>query len=157
MKKTINALFFVAVIVSACTTTTNDKARPPFDYVPKTSYLDEKGRIVDNIDFDFVNDPALHGNWNSVDFVGEIQDFNPTERTFKGDLYLKNITFNPDGSTNGVWKWTKGYIIHTGDKTAARYIVKIIEGHEFLFFEWKSGDYTIRHMKPKYYVLERAH
>ncbi|GAG92145.1 unnamed protein product, partial [marine sediment metagenome] len=25
----------------------------------------------------------------------------------------------------------------------------------YMFFEWKSGDYTIRHMKPSYYVLSK--
>jgi tetratricopeptide (TPR) repeat protein len=25
-----------------------------------------------------------------------------------------------------------------------------------MFFEWKSGDYTIRHMKPRYYVLKKT-
>ena len=46
-------------------------------------------------------------------------------------------------------------MIHRGDKTAAKYEIKKIGDNEYLFLEWKSGDYTIRHMKPKYYVLKK--
>ena len=35
------------------------------------------------------------------------------------------------------------------------YLIKEIAGSKYMFFEWKSGDYTIRHMKPKYYVLKK--
>jgi hypothetical protein len=31
-----------------------------------------------------------------------------------------------------------------------------MEGSTYMFFEWKSGDYTIRHRKPSYYVLKKV-
>jgi bla regulator protein BlaR1 len=40
-------------------------------------------------------------------------------------------------------------------KTASHYTIKKIKGSEYLFMEWKSGDYTIRGMKPAYYVMRR--
>jgi len=40
-------------------------------------------------------------------------------------------------------------------KTAARYIIREIAGRTYVFFEWKSGDYTMRGMKPGYYVLRK--
>ena len=50
--------------------------------------------------------------------------------------------------------WTKGVVMHRGgDKTASRYTIKKIDGAAYLFLEWKSGDYIIRHQKPSYYVL----
>ena len=116
---------------------------------------DKKGRIEDKIDLPFVNDEAVLGRWTSVDFVEEPSQFHPERRHFEGDLYMKELTFLPGGDTSTAFTWTKGVVIHRGDKTASKYEIKRIGGKEYLFLEWKSGDYTIRHMKPKYYVLKK--
>ena len=115
----------------------------------------KKGRIVDKIDYPFVNDPEVVGRWKSVDFVKTVEDFKPGTEHWRGDLYLKEMIIFDDGRTKGPWNWTKGLIIHPGDKTAAKYHIKEIDGSTYMFFEWKSGDYTIRHMKPRYYVLKK--
>jgi len=133
---------------------------PTFDkkaYIPQTSTINEQGRIVDKIDWPFVNDPRLIGTWKSVDFVDEMEQFNPGEKQWKGNLYLKELIFLPDGKTfKPWWTWTKGMVFHSGSKTASKYILKDIEDSTYMFFEWKSGDYTIRHMKPAYYVLKKV-
>ena len=41
--------------------------------IPPTSYINEKGRIVDKTDYPFVNDPKVVGGWKTVDFVREIE------------------------------------------------------------------------------------
>jgi hypothetical protein len=51
---------------------------------------------------------------------------------------------------------TKGLVLSSSLKTASRYILKELDGSTYMFFEWKSGDYTLRGMKPKYYVLKKA-
>ena len=112
-------------------------------------------RIVDKIDYSFINDPELIGTWKSVDFVQAIDDFKAGEKHWRGDLFLKNMMFFDDGRTTGPWTWTKGLIIHHGNKTAAKYLIKEINGEKYLFFEWKTSDYTIQRMKPKYYVLKK--
>ena len=117
---------------------------------------EQKGRIEDKIDLPFVNDEAVLGRWTSVDFVDEPSQFRPERRHVEGDLYMKELTFLPGGETSTAFTWTKGVVIHRGDKTASKYEIKRIGGKEYLFLEWKSGDYTIRHMKPKYYVLTRS-
>ena len=43
---------------------TDDGTRP--DYVPDSSWLDEHGRIVDRIDYPFVDDPDVVGAWTAV-------------------------------------------------------------------------------------------
>ena len=113
-------------------------------------------RIVDRIDYPFVNDPQVIGKWVSVDFVQKPEDFKAGEKHWTGDLYLKDLDFFEAGGTGGPWRWTKGLVIHPGDKTAAQYIIRTINGTEYMFFEWKSGDYTILHRKPSYYVLTRV-
>ena len=128
-------------------------------HIPPTSTINEQGRIVDKIDWPFVNDPLLIGAWQSVDFVREMEQFKAGEKQWKGkggELYLKELIFLPNGETfKPWWTWTKGLVFHSGSKTASKYTLKDIEGSTYMFFEWKSGDYTIRHMKPFYYVLRK--
>ena len=40
-------------------------------------------------------------------------------------------------------------VIHSGDKTASKYEIKKIGDKEYLFLEWKSGDYTIPSQEAK--------
>ena len=112
--------------------------------------------IVDKIDYPFVNDPEVIGRWVSIDFVKKVDDFRPGHKHWQSDLYLKEMIFFGDGRTGGPWTWTKGLIMHPGDKTSAKYLIREIDGSTYMFFECKSGDYTIRHMKPWYYVLKKV-
>jgi beta-lactamase regulating signal transducer with metallopeptidase domain len=121
--------------------------------IPETSFIDEHGHIVDKTDYPFVDDPEVLGGWRSVGFVRDINTFNPNRKIFAGDLSLKELYFLEGGKTNWAWSWTKGLLL--GDKTASRYIVKDIDGVKYMFVEWKGGDYTIRHRKPPYFVLEK--
>jgi bla regulator protein BlaR1 len=114
-------------------------------------------RLVDRTDYPFVDDPAVHGKWVSVDFVRTMDQFHPGRRYWSSRLFLTELTFLDGGKMPQSWMtWTQGLVIHHGDKTASAYTIKTLGGKEYLFFEWKSGDYTIRKMKPCYYVLTRA-
>ncbi len=128
--------------------------------IPPTSTIDEDGRIVDKIDYPFINDSQVIGTWESVDFVGEMEQFKASEKQWEGrggELYLKGLIFKPNGKTfKPWWTWTKGLVFHSGSKTASKYTLKDIEDSTYMFFEWKSGDYTIRHRKPAYYVLKKV-
>ncbi len=126
---------------------------------------------VDKIDYPFVNDEKVIGKWETVDFVKEVDDYDVKVKSWKESLYLKSITLLPDGkmtqpvidgrtsdeTTPVSWlTWTNGYIIHHGDKTAGKYIIKEIDGTNYMFWEWKSGDYTLRGQKPYFYVLKQV-
>ncbi|BCZ44629.1 hypothetical protein psyc5s11_06960 [Clostridium gelidum] len=130
-----------------------------------------ESKIQDKIDYPFLNDSEAVGKWETVDFVKEIDDFKPGEKQWKGGDYLKSITIIQDGKmaqpdvqgmpsdekTLASWlTWTKGYIISSADKTASQYTIKEINGTKYMFMEWKSGDYTLRGMKPWYYVLKAS-
>jgi beta-lactamase regulating signal transducer with metallopeptidase domain len=123
--------------------------------IPPTSTIDEDGRIVDKIDYPFVNDTEAIGGWKAIDFIKNIEDFKPGQKNWRGDLFLKELFILDGGKTNWAFSWTKGLILHHGDKTASKYFIKEIDGVKLMFFEWKSGDYTIRHRKPSYYVLQK--
>lgn len=116
------------------------------------------GRIVDKIDYPFVTDPQIIGRWKSVDFVDTPEDFLPNQNKSQGELFFKELNAQPKGEVAGAseLQWTKGLIINTRNKTASKYLIKRINGTAYLFFEWKSGDYTIRHQKPKWYVLKKS-
>ncbi len=120
------------------------------------SKIDENGRIVDKIDYPFVNDPEAIGQWETVDFVRRIEDFDPKVRRWKGRGFLKGIVLLENGASllRGA-TWTRGLILNHAVKTAEKYHIKQIDGATYMFYEWKSGDYTIKHRKPWYYVLKK--
>jgi bla regulator protein BlaR1 len=114
-------------------------------------------RLVDDINLPFVSDPAVLGEWDSVDFVRVPEDFVPGAKRFRGTLSLRKLVFLPTGSVQGQpWlSWTKGVVMHGGDRTASRYLIKEINGAQYMFFEWKSGDYSIKGRTPEYCVLKK--
>ena len=123
---------------------------------PKPGAAETAGRLEDNINLPFVDDPEILGKWVSVDFVKEPGLFVPGVRRFEAPLYLKGLTFRANGWMTGhAASWTKGVILDDADKTASGYTIKEIKGAKYMFMEWKSGDYTIRRQKPEYYVLKK--
>ena len=112
---------------------------------------------VDILDLPFVNDPQVLGEWQTVDFIANVADFNPAKPNWPHDkLYLQDLTFLENGKMPQSWMtWTKGLVMHHGDQTASHYEIREISGKSYLFFEWKSGDVTILGMKPRYYVLKK--
>jgi bla regulator protein BlaR1 len=120
------------------------------------TYMTPLGRYFDNTKYPFIDDPSVIGKWVSVDLVKDPQEFTPGQKRWRWDLWFKGITFFKDGTTNWAWNWTNGLLLHTGnDHTASHYIIKTIDDEQYMFFEWKSGDYIILHRKPIYYVLKK--
>jgi len=112
---------------------------------------------IDKIDYPFENDSEVIGKWQSVDFIEKTENFTPKVKLWKGDLYLDNLTFKENGIIdNKSLTWTKNLVINAQLKTAAKYTVKEIDGSKYMFFEWKSGDYTERGETPWYYVLKQV-
>ena len=113
-------------------------------------------RNVDDVHQPFVDDPQVIGQWNSVDFVSVAEDFKPGTRVWKGDMLFQKFTILPGGRTSYRWlNWTRGAIINPGEKTAASYKIRNIDGTNYMFMEWKNGDYILFHSKPALYVLRQ--
>lgn len=115
----------------------------------------------DNTDLPFIYDDRVLGKWNSVGFVDTIESFSP-ENEYDG-LYLKGIHFFSDGrleqtTMDEVWhdKWTKGSVINLHRTTVAAYEIYVINSTEYLFMEWKMGNYIYGGMEPSFYVFVRA-
>jgi len=111
---------------------------------------------TDNINLPFRNDPAVLGSWKSVAYVRSISHFVPG-RPPQADLFFRGIVFLPNGKTPASgYSWTRGVVIDANDRTAESYVIKKIGGLEYLFLQWKNGDYILHNRKPEYYVLVRA-
>ena len=121
-----------------------------------TQFTVKIGR-TDNVDLPFVDDPAVLGQWKAVDFVTAPSEFDPQKRHMKHDLAFKGMTFLANGKTSRPWfTWTKGVVMHLGDKTADHYEIRTVNGRSYMFLEWKNGDYMFRGQKPCYCVMEKA-
>lgn len=115
----------------------------------------------DNIDLPFAGDERVIGKWKSIGFVDMVENFSPND--ICDNLYLKAITFLPDGKCiqeymDEIWqdKWTRGFVLSQHRATAATYIIREINGLEYLFMEWKMGNYIYGGLKPDYYVFVRT-
>ncbi|MCX7922015.1 MAG: hypothetical protein N3B21_08400 [Clostridia bacterium] len=123
-------------------------------------------RNIDDTSYPFVNDSRVIGKWQSVDFVANIEDFNPEQKSWKSDLFLTSLVFIKEGqmlssTVNGNLAytnttWTKNMVLNEYEKTASKYLIKDMNGTAYMFLEWKSGDYTYRNQTPKFYVLKKT-
>jgi serine protease AprX len=96
------------------------------------------------------------GQWQSVDFVRNVEDFQPGKKQWKGDLFLKEFQFFKGGKTSLDWTWKQDWITHSNQRTRAQYYIRNIDGATYLFLPWLSGDVTERGQKPIYYVLKKT-
>jgi bla regulator protein BlaR1 len=124
----------------------------------------EVQKIQDKIDYPFINNSKMLGTWESVDFVDEIDSFKPSKLLYEDSLFLKELDILEDGRllfrnmddqiATTELSWTGDLIIDHDVKTASKCIIKTIDSETYMFYEWKSGDYVYRGVKPQYYVLK---
>ena len=147
-----------------------DGMQPKLYVLKKVDGIDyskvEIPRITDNTDYPFIDDPRVAGTWESVDFVRAVESFSPGIKSWLPDLYVTGLVFEGKGQmtmktteaddSKNILTWTKGLVISKLMQTASKYEIREINGSEYLFFEWKSGDYIYRGMKPYFYVLRKV-
>jgi len=116
-------------------------------------------RQTDDVNIPFINDPKVLGNWVSVEFVENVVDFSGPTGEIEDTLYLRTLDFRENGEAdlNNLkgYLWSKGCIVNPYEQTTSQYMIKEINGRDYLFYEWKSGDYRFGYAKPQYYVFER--
>lgn len=120
------------------------------------------GKYYDFYDneYKFVSDPNVIGKWTAVDYVYDIENWVYDSSKATDGLWVKSAEFSSDGKYMCYvednlqcleWKWTYGQaLIPYGgwDKCCiCGYYLYNIDGEEFLFVEWKNGDY----IDPKEY------
>lgn len=136
-----------------------------FEKVSDKEYSKEDIKIRDNTDLPFIYDSTVVGSWRSCDFVGSPDDFIPGAKAVPDDaLFFRSTVFLADGTAVAQYgdrepynqTWTKGFLLDTRHSIAEAYFVKEIDGNEYLFTEWKSGDYQFGGRKPDWYVFLKS-
>ncbi len=138
-----------------------------------TAVQDENGNFADSFEYEFFDDPAVHGEWVCCSTWGLTGAKIPAtaegilNHEFWGEPSTNALRIYDDGSAEiYFWdssdayakaKWTNGYLIsYTGDGIfAERMFVSVIDDVEFLFLEIKSGDYIFRGDINSYYIFVR--
>lgn len=121
----------------------------------------------DNISFTFKDDRHILGKWKGIAFVQNKEDFSPENIDKSFYPYFKEIEFLQNGECMSIYgdetisgknmqEWTKGFVIRKWNCTSCAYETRIICGTEYLFIEWKSGDYRWGGFDTDYYVFARA-
>ena len=132
----------------------------------RVAYTSEDARRKDNVDLPFVSDPSVIGEWKVFDCVKIKERFDPAHPTME-PFALHTLRFSEDGKAELIrsaldkkdayresCRWTSGTVIR-GELVACAYEIRLIEGREYLFWEWKSGDYVYGGCDPWYYVFVR--
>lgn len=122
--------------------------------------LKEIGRR-ENINIPFVFDEKIIGSWNTVGFVDSIDEFYGNIN-LNDTFWLRKVNFYPDGQavrkySDEEWhdKWSKGVLLDSTKSTVSQYTFKTIDSVEYMFLEWKMGNYVYGGMPPSYYVLKK--
>lgn len=105
----------------------------------------------------YISPEDIIGEWSVITFVRAESAFDT--RTAPQDYWLKSVKFNTDtakfytkdGSSSSM-PWIDDHIV--SEETAMGYRIEKIDDKEYMFLEWKVGDYTRDNQIP-YYVLER--
>jgi hypothetical protein len=126
----------------------------------------------ERFEWTFETDPQLVGQWEGVDFVDSPAQFKPESKSWRGELWLRNLDFRDGGDvfiavgSDGAvesklhawtgWAWTKDWILDRACTTRAQYRIEQVDDGTYLFFPWLSGDVSLRNLEPSYYVLKKT-
>lgn len=138
-----------------------------FKQLDNRAYTASEIARKDNINIPFENDSDVLGKWRAIAYCLKKEDFNP-ENSDDKKLYFSEVDFKPNGeivsyygygkdiiSSRNMQEWTKGTIKRKWNQTACAYEIKTINSKEYLFMEWKSGDYRWGGFDTDYYIFER--
>lgn len=118
--------------------------------------------IKDDINLPFVEDKKALGAWEAIDYIDYAEKKKYVPKASKENLFLKAMTFNPNGevvveNSEHIFKklWTKGKVINQYSHTVSDYTLKNIDGESYLIMDWKSGDYSYQGQIYGCYVLKK--
>ncbi|HIU30071.1 MAG TPA: MerR family transcriptional regulator [Candidatus Egerieisoma faecipullorum] len=135
-----------------------------FEKILDKEYSKEEIRIYDNTDIPFTPDAFVIGTWIVTDFVDSPDCFAKNKQNFPQEaLFFESVTFHDNGKaivqckerSAFTVKWTNGYLLDQKNAIAESYVTRKIDGTEYLFVEWKSGDYLFGGRNPQWYVFMR--
>lgn len=135
-----------------------------YQKVSSEAYTQSDIAVKDKVDFPYEADNRVTGRWSAVDFVFDIESFDPLKpKMDKEGLFVSEIEFL-DGEkaayrfTNSCCRfleYTKGKLLDKCRMICEEYEFSTVNGNEYLFVQWKSGDYVFGGRKPGYYVFTK--
>ncbi len=130
-----------------------------------TAYTKADIAIRDNTDLPALPDPSVTGRWVVRDFYPTYSPdaFDPAVQNRPQDsLFLRALDFAGDNTCVMVtekgesrFPYTRGILLSPRSGTASAYETRELDGKEYLFLEWKSGDYVWGRGRVNMYVLTR--
>ncbi len=134
--------------------------------VDRIAYREEDIRKTDLVDLPFVPDEKILGVWQVFDCCQTKEHFDPNHPT-KAAFAVFSLCFEEHGravlsygsldKTKGkqqCCRWTNGILIR--EALACAYEIRVLENREYLFLEWKNGDYVYAGRAPWFYVFVRG-
>lgn len=126
--------------------------------------------VKDKIDYSFVAEERLIGEWEVVDLVKNPEDFKAESKNDLSESTFSQLAFISDGSillgtkdnavnpyTYSSFTYTKDHIINAASSTDSKYEIRTINNDHYLFMQWKSGAYLKGLVSsPPYYVLKQV-
>lgn len=145
-----------------------------FRKLDSRAYRKEEIMITDEIPDLPADDSSILGNWKVCGLVRPAEIFDPhdpcpvipydalywrTAEFLEGGGMRNSFKNQEDGSLHtdapNVWRWVTGYVICNPRPTTSRYMIRRIENTDYLFVQWKSGDYSFAGDEPYWYVFRR--
>ena len=145
-----------------------------FRKIDSKEYQKHQIQITDEIPQIPAEDSSVLGKWQVCAWIKTIDAFDPYKNCSLipySELYWRSAEFKEGGAiSNGfrnsednsvctdapdVWRWVTGYVICNPRSTACRYIIHKYNNTEYLFIQWKSGDYSFGRKEPSWYVFKR--
>lgn len=109
-------------------------------------------------DGNFVDNPKVIGSWKTVGVVSSPEAFKPSDRPDTRGIRLKEMTFNPKGTTGELlWIHSGSTLMDLGSNQALQMQVKTIDGKDYLFIE--QGGFNAKlgmDWKPNWEVMTRV-
>lgn len=129
-------------------------------------------RVKDELPIEFISDSTVIGKWNAFDislnpniYFEESDRYIPIDKLFwhsvnfiSNGLLINEFKGQLTGQiyTKDNFRWTNGCIMDIDESVVSKYTIKQFKGEDFLFIEWKSGDYKYGGKVNCYYVFKRG-
>ncbi len=145
-----------------------------FQKTDSKAYTKEEILIKDEIPDAPADDMRVLGEWAVCDLVKSIDAFvpdQPNEKFPYESLFWRTAEFIEDGEmkngfknaqdgniaidAQGVWRWSTGNVICVPRSTVSMYVLRKYGDVDYLFIQWKSGDYSYGGEEPRWYVFKR--
>ena len=138
------------------------------------AYTKKDIMITDDIPDIPAEDDRVLGRWAVCALVRTPEEYEPHKADTRfppGALFWKSAeflrggemknTFQPENGAEYIdtpenWRWVTGCVIGVPRSTVSLYVLQKRAQEEYLFIQWKSGDYTYGGEEPYWYVFKRA-